>query len=127
MADKKKKVAVESPIKKKKKRKAKPGSKAYKEVKLYQKGTGNLIPRAAVKRIIRSIMKEHVGEPKMTKELIDLIQWDAELFVCGVLRATKERAELSGRKTCTAKHLADVINQRHYIGCLEPADMENLA
>ncbi len=123
MADTKK-AKVKPAIKKK--RKAKPCYRACQEVRQYQKGTGNLIARAAVKRMIRSIMAESMSEPKMTKNAIDILQWDVESFMCAILRDAKERAELSGRKTCTAEHLKSGAEQRHYIGCLQPADMKGL-
>ena len=52
-----------------KKRRYKPGKRALKEIKMYQKTTDNLLRRAPFVRLVRSMIKRLDGEPDHTRRI----------------------------------------------------------
>ncbi len=107
----------------KKKKRPRPGSRACREVRQYQLSSDFLIPRKTLDRLIRLRLLQHTDEPKLDQGAKDALQWDLEYIMCDVLMNTRKRAELLGRKTCTAQHLTDTIkDNERYIGSFVPAD-----
>ncbi len=119
MADKNRSAKVKPVVLKR----PRPGSRACREVRSYQLTSDFLIPRKTLDRLIRLRLRLHTDEPKLDQGAKDALQWDLECVVCDVLRTTRKRAELLGRKTCTAQHLTDTIKDtERYIGSFIPAN-----
>ena len=74
-------------------------------------------------RLIRRHLHQYTREPKLDQAAKDALQWDLECIICDVLGQTRKRAELLGRKTCTAQHLADTIkDNRRFLGSFVAAN-----
>lgn len=123
--DKKRRSKIDPPAVLIKKR-PRPGSRATKEVRRYERSADYLIPRKTFDRAIRRILLQYTDEPKLDQGAKDALQWDLESVIGDVLGRTQDRAELLGRKTCTAKHLDDTTKDDRYIGSFVPAFTEGL-
>ena len=71
-----------------KKRRARPGQAALREIKMYQRSTNNLLPRAAVQRIIREISKKLMPEVRYTNGAVRAVQECVESYMVGLFEDT---------------------------------------
>lgn len=124
--NKKRSPKVASAIQKKRP-KPRPGSRAVREVRDYQRTFGFLIPLKTFDRAIRLQLRQYTEEPKLDKGAREALQWDLENTICDVLIRTRERARLLGRKTCTAQHLLDTIKDDRYTGSFGPPNTAGLS
>lgn len=84
--------------KKGKHRKFKPGERALKEIKLHQKSTKLMIPKASITRLIREIMYEHNENLRVQPAAIEALSEGAEAFLVNLFEMT-QAASAHGKRT----------------------------
>lgn len=86
-----------------------PGTVALREIRKFQKRTGNLIQRAPVERLIRELAQKTLGEGhdgvRFGKEAIAALQEAAEQYVVEKHRMAQVFAIHAGRQTITSVDL----------------------
>eukprot|EP01125_Pyxidicula_operculata_P002877 TRINITY_DN1275_c0_g1_i1.p1 TRINITY_DN1275_c0_g1~~TRINITY_DN1275_c0_g1_i1.p1 ORF type:complete len:134 (-),score=18.25 TRINITY_DN1275_c0_g1_i1:122-523(-) len=95
------------------KRKIKPGTRALKEIKKYQKSTDTLIPKLPFSRVVREIGRDKVRfsdveEYRWTTQALEAIQVAAEAYLVGLFEDAQLCAIHGKRVTIMPKdiHLA---------------------
>jgi len=75
------KEAVEGEMNKKRLR---PGQKALREIRKYQKGTSLVIRRAPFQRLVREIAKDVMPDCKFSPNTLMALQECTEMYICGL-------------------------------------------
>ena len=88
-----------------KKRRNKPGKVALREIKFYQRSTNNLLPRAAVQRVIREISKKLLPDVRYTHGAISAVQECVEAYMVGLFEDTGLCAIHARRVTIMTKDM----------------------
>lgn len=94
---------LESSLKKKKR--FRPGTKALREIKRYQKTTDLVMPRAPFKRLVRAIA-EPLGHFRFQSSAISALQEAAEAYLVGIFEDAQACAIHANRITIQPKDLA---------------------
>ncbi|EGT58667.1 hypothetical protein CAEBREN_07423 [Caenorhabditis brenneri] len=85
------------------------GSVAEKEVKMYQKSTENLIPKAAFARLVKELAQDYMTPLVFRKDAIDAIQEAAETFIVDLFRKSLIIAKRGNRATITPDDMKTVL------------------
>ena len=67
-----------------KKRRLRPGQKALREIRKYQKGTALVIRKMPFQRLVREIAKEIMPESKFSPNTLLALQECTEMYICGL-------------------------------------------
>jgi histone H3 len=97
-------AVAESDIKKKKKR-FRPGTKALREIKRYQKSTDLVIQKAPFRRLVRAIA-EPLGPFRFQSSALSALQEAAEAYLVGIFEDAQACAIHANRITIQPKDLA---------------------
>lgn len=94
----------------KKKRKAIPGAKSLREIRMQQKDTENAIPKVAMRRVIRDIANDYAtdGSIRFRKAAREAIQVAAEFHMIEIFQGSVEVMATSNRKTTMVKDMRTV-------------------
>ena len=87
------------------KRRTRPGAKALREIKLYQRSTANLLPRLALQRIVKDISSRVLPDTRYTKGAISAIQECVEAYMVGLMEDTGLCAIHARRMTIMTKDM----------------------
>ena len=92
-------------IKDRKKIRWRPGTVALREVKKYQKGVANLLPRASFQRLVRSIVTDMDHELRFQSAALMALQEASEAYIVGVFEDTNLCAIHANRMTIMKKDM----------------------
>ena len=88
-----------------KKRRTRPGAKALREIKRYQKSTDTLVPRAALQRIIKEISSKYLPDARYSYGAIDAVHQCVESYMVGLFEDTNLCAIHAKRSTVMTKDM----------------------
>ena len=92
-------------MKDRKKMRWRPGTVALREVKKYQKGVANLLPRAPFQRLVRSIVTDMDHELRFQSAALQALQEASEAYIVGIFEDTNLCAIHANRKTTMKKDM----------------------
>ena len=92
-------------MKDKKQRRWRPGTVALREVKKYQKGTNNLLPRAPFQRLVRNIVSDMDHELRFQSAALHALQEASEAYIVGIFEDTNLCAIHAKRVTIMPKDI----------------------
>lgn len=99
-------AVVVSGKKPRKKYRAKPGRKALRDIRRYQKSTELLIPKLPFQRLVREIAQEaHTDDLRFTRSAILTLQEGAEAFLTDLFEASLHSALNNKRVTVMQKDM----------------------
>ena len=101
----KKTAPAEGGIKEAKKRRYKPGTLAFREIKKYQRSTDMLLPRAPFQRLVRSICESVDHELRFRAEALVALQEATEAYLVGLFEDTNLCAIHAKRQTVMQKDM----------------------
>lgn len=104
-------------MKKRKKRRAKQGTKALREIKRLQKSTDPVIPFASISRLAREIAHQYVDEVRFEREAVEAIRVAAEDYLEEVMKGSHDLAIGLGFKTLQSIHMQCYLNARNNTSC----------
>ena len=87
------------------KRRARPGAKALREIKRYQRSTDTLLPRLALQRIIKEMSTRIMPDVRYSKGAISAIQECVEGYMVGLMEDTGLCAIHARRMTIMTKDM----------------------
>ena len=87
------------------KRRTRPGAKALREIKMYQRSTDTLLPRAALQRVIKEITAKYYPEARYSYGAIDAVQQCVESYMVGLFEDTQLCAVHAKRMTVMTKDM----------------------
>ncbi len=87
------------------KRRTRPGAKALREIRMYQRSTDVLLPRAALQRVIKEITTKYFPEARYSYGAIDAVQQCVESYMVGLFEDTQLCAVHAKRATVMAKDM----------------------
>lgn len=93
--------SVEPTTKQTKPRRFRPGTVALREIRKYQKGTGNLAPRQPMQRLIRELANEMSSNARFTPKALEAIQESTEAHLTETFRKANRLAIHADRVTVT--------------------------
>ena len=92
-------------MKEARKRRMKPGSLAFREIKKYQRSTEMLLPRAPFQRLVRSLCESVDHELRFRSEALVALQEATEAFLVGLFEDTNLCAIHAKRVTIMPKDI----------------------
>lgn len=101
----KKRKSDESEKKERKKRRNKPGTKAKRDRKRYQKSVELMIQKKPFENLVREVMQEFNDRMRIQPMAVRAIQEGIENFIIDILEGTNELCRIGKRKSPTAKIL----------------------
>ena len=87
------------------KKRARPGKKALREIKMYQRSTNTLLPRATLQRVIKEISSKYFPDARYSYGAIDAVQQCVESYMIGLFEDTQLCAVHAKRMTCMTKDM----------------------
>ena len=87
------------------KRRLRPGVKALREIRQYQRSTDVLLPRAPLQRVIKEITAKYFPEARYSYGAIDAIQQCVESYMIGLFEDTQLCAIHAKRATVMTKDM----------------------
>ena len=87
------------------KHKWRPGTKALREIKKYQKGTDLLIPRAVFHRVTREISRKLMPDVRYSSSALAAMQEAVEAYVVGLFEDTNLCCIHAKRQTITPRDM----------------------
>ena len=70
------------------KRRARPGMKALREIRRYQRSTDTVVPRAALQRVVREISSKYMPEARYSLGAIEAVHQCLESYMVGLFEDT---------------------------------------
>ena len=101
----KKTAPADGGIKEAKKRRFKPGTLAFREIKKYQRTTDMLLPRASFQRLVRTICESVDHELRFRSEALVALQEATEAYLVGLFEDTNLCAIHAKRQTVMQKDM----------------------
>jgi len=99
------KKSVVDKNKNKKKRRYKPGMRALKDIRKYQKSTELLIPKSSFVRLVKEIVQKEKGDLRIQASAVLALQEAAEMFVVNMFEYSNYCAIHGNRVTVQAKDI----------------------
>ena len=87
------------------KRRTRPGVKALREIKRYQKGTDTLVPRAPLQRLVKDITHKYKPEARYSLSAIEAVHQCIEAYMVGLFEDTGLCAIHARRKTIMTRDM----------------------
>ena len=87
------------------KRRTRPGAKALREIRMYQRSTDVLLPRAALQRVIKEITIKYFPDARYSYGAIDAVQQCVESYMVGLFEDTQLCAVHAKRATVMTKDM----------------------
>ncbi len=87
------------------KRRARPGAKALREIKNYQRSTDSLLPRTAIRRMIKEITNRIMPDARYSSGAIAAVQECIESYMVGLFEDTNLCAIHARRVTIMTKDM----------------------
>ena len=87
------------------KRRTRPGKKALREIKAYQRSVDTLLPRAALQRVVKEITGKYYPDARYSYGAIDAIQQCVESYMIGLFEDTTLCAVHAKRMTVMTKDM----------------------
>ena len=81
------------------------GNPAFREIRIYQKSTALLIPKAAFSRLVREITQKYKKNARFQSEALDALQEAAEMFLVQLFQDTNLCAIHAKRVTILPKDI----------------------
>lgn len=98
-------IAKPGAVAERKKRRYHPGTVALREIRRFQKSTDDLIPKAAIDRLIREIAQDYKTDLRFEPNMILALQSAAEAYVVDLFEKANTVAVTSGRVGIKVKDL----------------------
>lgn len=95
-----------TPGKTPKTRRFRPGTKALREIKQYQKGTGLLIRKLPFQRLVKEIAEEYRSDLRFQSKALEAFQIATEAYIIGLFEDANLCCIHAGRVTVMSKDLA---------------------
>lgn len=99
------------------KRRYRPGTKALREIRKFQKTTHQLLARAGFTRLVREIASEFKTDARFTRSALEALQEGSEAFLVQAFQDFQHLAEHGNRVTVMLKD----IDAAKKLRCLGPA------
>ena len=87
------------------KRRTRPGAKALREIKMYQRSTNTLIPRAPIQRIIKEITAKYKPDARYSYGAIEAVHQCVDAYMVGLFEDTGLCAIHARRKTIMTRDM----------------------
>jgi len=100
----------------KRRRRCRPGTKAVREIRQYQKGTDLLFRKLPFQRLVRQIAQEYKADLRFQKNAVLAIQEATEAFVVRHFQISERLAEHANRTTIQVKDsefAVDIVNGKY--------------
>ena len=87
------------------KRRTRPGAKALREIRKYQRSTDSIVPRAPLQRIIKEITGKYMPDARYSMGAIEAVHQCIEAYMVGLFEDTGLCAVHARRKTIMTRDM----------------------